>query len=81
MKPDLAFGRLEPGEGTHQLSLAVALDTGHADNLPARHLEGNPVETLAAESAHRKYGVPWSAVRLGRKGRAERPADDHVQQR
>ncbi len=34
--------RLEAGDGAHQLALPVALDSGHADDLPARTLRSSP---------------------------------------
>ncbi len=39
LKVDGPFGRLKPGQGSHQLRLAVAFHPGHADDLTPRRVE------------------------------------------
>jgi hypothetical protein len=53
LKIDRPFGRLKPGEGPHQLRLAIALHSGHADDLPPRHFERYVVKSSTGQ---RLYG-------------------------
>src|SRR5690349_12615175 len=79
-KADPSFGWLKPGERPHQLGLAVAFHTGHAEDLPTRDIEGYVLEAVAAQRAYRENDVARYPNRLRREARSERPSDDHVQQ-
>ena len=48
------FGWLKPGKRPHQFRLAVAFHSGHADDLPPRHLERYVMKSSAAQRLHRK---------------------------
>src|SRR4051794_20747314 len=79
LKPDRPLRWLEPSERPHQFGLAVALHAGDTDDLPARNVEAYVLEAFAAEAAYREVHIGRDAFRLRRKRRAERPADDQVQ--
>jgi hypothetical protein len=79
LKVDGPFGRLKPGQGSHQLRLAVAFHPGHADDLTPRRVERYVMKSSAAQRLHRKDHVVRSVVGLRRECRSEHPANDHAQ--
>ena len=79
--PDVPVEAGQAGEGTQQLLLAVAHDTGDPDDLAAVGGEGDVGEVVPRETTDRQHRLLtlWGKV-FGREGVLQLPAHDHGQQ-
>jgi hypothetical protein len=64
-----AFGWLKSGKRPHQFSLAIAFNSGHANDLPPRDFERYVTKSFAAQRLHQKNHFIRNVIRLWRERR------------